>query len=72
MDNFLPEKESLPPFSRGLKNYIGRKGWTIKHVAHKTGVPAATLYAWTSGNRVPPEYIQELLFFRMDRIDEKK
>lgn len=56
-------------FAKALKHYIKKKGWTIKHVAHKTGAPEYTLYAWTSGNRIPAVYIQEWLFKIMDGME---
>lgn len=63
------EDEKDLSFSKGLKAYIDRKGWTIKHVARKTGAPEHTLYAWTSGSRIPAGYIQEWLFKVMDGIE---
>ena len=55
-------------FAKALKGYISKRGWTIKHVSRKTKVPETTLYAWTCGSRIPPEYIQDLLFYRMDGL----
>ena len=56
----------MDSFSKRLKDYISERGWKIKSVSKKTGIPEATIYAWTGGSRVPPDYIQDLIFYRLD------
>ena len=58
----------MKKFSEELKKYIKERGWSIKFLSSKTKVPAITIYSWTSGHRIPPKYVQELFFKRMDDI----
>lgn len=55
-------------FSLKLKSYIKKRGWELKVLSTELGISLNTLYSWVSGKRIPPKYVQDLLFYRLDRI----
>jgi len=58
----------LTDFSEKLTEYIGNRGWSREYVIKNTGIPENTLYSWETGRRVPPGYVQDLLFFRLNTL----
>lgn len=55
----------METFADTLKDFIKGKGWTIEFISRKLKIPESTVYAWTCGNRIPPKYIQDLLFYKL-------
>jgi len=58
----------MDDFGKKLREYREQRGWDRKRVAMYTNVPPSTLKAWELGDRIPTDYLQELLFFKLNRV----
>lgn len=56
-------------FAEKLIEYRKSRGWkNIAPIHEYTGIPKENLWAWEASRRVPPVYLQNLLFFKLDRV----
>lgn len=55
-------------FSKKLLDYRNKRGWSRQFVSDQTEISIETLKSWEKGTRVPPEWAQGLLFFRLDKV----
>ena len=55
-------------FGDKLKGYYKSRGWNRRYVHDNCHIPLNTLWAWEESRRIPPAYVQELVFYRLDRL----
>ena len=50
----------------GIKDIREKTGLTRMEMARRLGIPYRTMEDWEAGRRVCPEYVVELIAFRID------